>query len=216
MFAKASGAAIENLAAENVLVLAAKALAAFQETLWTQPSAFDKLRNALLHGNQASIDQYPAAASRGLSIFFGKGQCNICHHGPAFTTGEFASIGRPFFLAKGGVDKGRYGGIQAVRQSPFNRLGKYNDDPRPGASILTRQVRLLPRNWGEFKVPSLRNISRTAPYMHDGSLASLTDVVRHYSELNEDRLHTDKQAFLRALHLNSSEIADLVAFLQTL
>jgi cytochrome c peroxidase len=216
LFAVATGTGHGGLAAESVLVLAAKSLAAYQETLWTPLSRFDQLGQALRRGDRAGIATYPAAAARGLKIFIGKGQCNVCHHGPAFTNGEFASIGRPFFVKGGTVDKGRYGGIQAVKLSPYNRMGNYNDDPRPQASVLTRQVRLLPRNWGEFKVPSLRNISRTAPYMHDGSLASLADVVKHYSELDEGRLHTEGEAFLRALNLSTKEASDLVAFLKTL
>ena len=48
-------------------------------------------------------------------------------------------------------------------------------------------MELQHRNFGEFRVPGLRNVALTAPYMHNGSLASLRDVVKHYSELNEDR-----------------------------
>ena len=50
------------------------------------------------------------------------------------------------------------------------------------------------RNFGEFKVPGLRNVAHTAPYMHNGSLATLADVVRHYSELSPDRLHSDGES----------------------
>jgi cytochrome c peroxidase len=59
-------------------------------------------------------------------------------------------------------------------------------------------------------------VALTAPYMHDGSLASLRDVVKHYSELNEDRLHADGEKILRPLRLTEDEIKDLVEFLQTL
>ncbi len=73
------------------------------------------------------------------------------------------------------------------------------------------------RNFGEFKVPSLRNVALTAPYMHNGSLATLADVVRHYSELSLDRLHSDGEAMLlKPLRLSARESADLVAFLETL
>ena len=67
-----------------------------------------------------------------------------------------------------------------------------------------------------FKTPGLRNVERTAPYMHNGSLASLRDVVRHYSEINPDRLHADGQRVLKPLHLSAGEIDDLVAFLESL
>jgi cytochrome c peroxidase len=72
------------------------------------------------------------------------------------------------------------------------------------------------RNFGEFKVPSLRNASFTAPYGHDGQLATLADVVRHYSELNLDRLHADGEQLLKPLRLSAREQADLVVFLETL
>ena len=80
----------------------------------------------------------------------------------------------------------------------------------------TRHVEAQHRNFGEFKVPSLRNVARTAPYMHNGSLATLADVVRHYSEVDEDRLHADGERILKPLHLTDAERADLIAFLESL
>ncbi len=66
-------------------------------------------------------------------------------------------------------------------------------------------------------MPSLRNVARTAPYMHNGSLATLADVVRHYSEVSEERLHgMPGQRLVRPLRLTPEEQADLVAFLETL
>jgi cytochrome c peroxidase len=77
-------------------------------------------------------------------------------------------------------------------------------------------VALEHRNFGEFKVPSLRNLESSAPYMHNGSVASLRDVVRRYSEISPDRLHSDSEQILKPLRLTESEIADLTAFLETL
>lgn len=62
----------------------------------------------------------------------------------------------------------------------------------------------------------LRNVALTAPYMHNGSLATLADVVRHYSELDLDRLHADGESLLKPLRLTGGEAADLVAFLESL
>jgi cytochrome c peroxidase len=62
----------------------------------------------------------------------------------------------------------------------------------------------------------LRNVARTAPYMHNGSLATLRDVVRHYSEIDEDRLHADGERILKPLRLSTAESDDLVAFLESL
>jgi cytochrome c peroxidase len=78
-------------------------------------------------------------------------------------------------------------------------------------------VEPLHRNWGEFRVPSLRNVAETAPYMHNGSLATLEAVVRHYSEVDIERLHGDDGARLvRPLRLSPQEASDLVSFLKTL
>jgi len=117
---------------------------------------------------------------------------------------------------RGGVDNGRYAGIQRLRADPHNLLGRDNDDASGASAEKTRHVRLQPRNFGEFKVPSLRNVAKTAPYMHDGSLPTLADVVKHYSELNEDRLHTEGERILRPLRLSPQAAADLVAFLESL
>jgi len=200
----------------TVLVNVAKALAAYQETLTTGKTPFDHFRDALATGDRDALARYPASAQRGLKLFIGKGKCHFCHFGPNFTTGEFHDIGMPYFIGKGQVDPGRYGGIKAVKSSRFNLLGPYNDDPKKSTAGPTRQVLLLHRNWGGFRIPSLRHVAETAPYMHDGSLATLADVVRHYSELNEERLHATGEQLLRPLHLTAGEIDDLVAFLRSL
>ena len=111
---------------------------------------------------------------------------------------------------------GRYGGIKLLRASRYNLLGPFNDDPDRRTAGFTRHVRLTPKNLGEFRVPSLRNVSETAPYMHDGSKATLEAVVRHYSKIPEEHLRQDSEKLLRPLNLTDAEITDLVAFLKTL
>jgi cytochrome c peroxidase len=201
---------------DAVTINAGKALAAFQETLVSGRTPFDDFRDALERGDAQAANRYPDAAQRGLKIFAGKGNCSLCHFGPNFTNGEFADIGIPFFVAPGRVDPGRYGGIGKLQESRANLLGAYNDDPVRSSATGTRHVRIEHRNWGEFRVPSLRNVARTAPYMHNGHLATLRDVVRYYSELDEDRLHADGEKILRPLRLSDAEVDDLVAFLETL
>jgi cytochrome c peroxidase len=202
---------------ERVVVDMAKALAAFQATLGWPRSPFDEFRDALMAGDAARAARYPLSAQRGLRLFIGAGRCTVCHAGPAFTNGEFADIGRPFFLPGGGVDPGRHGGLQQLKDSRMTRLGPHDDagraDPR---AVPIRHVMLQHRNFGEFRVPGLRGVACTAPYMHDGSLPRIEDVVRHYSELDEDRLHADGQAVLRRLDLSADQASDLAAFLRTL
>jgi cytochrome c peroxidase len=111
---------------------------------------------------------------------------------------------------------GRHGGIKALLASRYNLLGRFNDDPARSTATSTRHVRLEHRNFGEFKVPSLRNLARTAPYMHNGSLRTLREVLRHYSELDENRLHADGERILVALRLSEQETDDLLAFLDSL
>ena len=82
--------------------------------------------------------------------------------------------------------------------------------------MATRHVIIEPRHFGEFRVPGLRQLVHTAPYMHDGSLASIEDVVQHYSALNEERLHADGERILRRLDLTLQQAADLAAFLRSL
>jgi len=210
------GRAPQSVPSETVLVDVAKALAAYQETITSGRTPFDRFRDALKKRDKAGIAAYPAAAKGGLRIFVGRGKCTICHFGPNFTNGEFHNIGLGYFVARGRVDKGRYGGIEILKTSRYNLLGPFNDDKTRATAGFTKRVRQHPANWGAFRVPSLRNLVATAPYMHDGSKATLTEAVRHYSELNEDRLHQTGEKLLKALKLSRREIADLVTFLETL
>lgn len=194
----------------------AKALAAYQATLASPRSPFDDFRDALQRGDTRAAGRYPLAAQRGLRLFIGPGRCSTCHAGPLFSNGEFADVGVPFFTATG-VDPGRHGGLQRLLASRHNRLGPHNDaggtDPR---AVGTRHVLVEHRHFGEFRVPSLRQLRHTAPYMHNGSLATLEAVVQHYSQLDETRLHTDGERILRRLDLSPQQAADLLAFLLSL
>ncbi|MBI5721753.1 MAG: c-type cytochrome [Burkholderiales bacterium] len=201
----------------ELVVQMAKALAAYQATLRSPRTAFDRFRDALVRGDRAGAARYPLAAQRGLRLFIGEARCSVCHAGPAFTNDEFADTGVPFFVARG-ADAGRHGGLAKLLTSRMNRLGEFNDageraDPR---ALLTRHLKIEPRHFGEFRVPGLRQLTRTAPYMHNGSLATLEAVVRHYDRLDEERLHADGERILRRLNLRDEQAADLVAFLRTL
>lgn len=199
---------------ERVAVDAAKALAAYLETLVSGATPFDRWRDALARGEDDPA--YPAAARRGAKLFVGVGQCAACHVGPLFSNREFHDIGVPYFTAGGGVDAGRHAGIQRLRQARYGLLGRFNDAPAQSERRPVQHVALQPRNFGEFRVPSLRNLVGSAPYMHNGSKTTLHDVVRHYSELDQERIHADGERLLKPLHLAAAEIDDLVAFLVSL
>jgi cytochrome c peroxidase len=204
---------------ETVLVNVGKVLAAFQETLSTGRASFDDYRDAVASGDRIAMSHYPESAKRGLKLFLGRAQCSVCHIGPNFTNGEFHDIGISHFVERGRVDKGRYGGIEQLRRSPFNLLGKYNDDPKraDGASALSaKHVAAEHRNFGEFRTPSLRQLMHTAPYMHNGSMGSLREVVQYYNTINVERLHADGESILKPLGLSEREVTDLVVFLESL
>ena len=71
-----------------------------------------------------------------------------------------------------------------------------------------------PADIGRFKTPTLRNIELTAPYMHDGSLTTLADVIDYYDKGGNNNRYLDAKIF--PLHLSSQEKADLEAFLRAL
>ena len=209
-----------------------KALAAFQETLVSGRTSFDDFRDALARGDRRAAARYPLAAQRGLKLFVGRAGCSTCHFGPTFSNGEFDTVGIAVRNADGRFDWGRYDGIKALQSSRFNLLGRYNDDATRANAVATQHVRLDREAYGAFKVPALRNVALTAPYMHNGSLATLADVVRHYSTIDDVKLaialsaphHEPEGEFvptpvtsvLRTLDLTDGEVADLVAFLETL
>ena len=204
------------LSEEQNLVNVGKLLAAYIETLTTGKTPFDRFRDALAAGNEAAAATYPEAAQRGFRIFAGKGKCNFCHTGALFSNGEFHDAGVPYFVAADRVDDGRHGGIKALMQSPYTLAGPYSDDPKKTGAWKTRQLIRSHSNFGTFRVPSLRNVDLTAPYMHSGSLATLEDVVRHYSNIDLERLHADGELILQPLRLTKSESTDLVSFLLSL
>lgn len=217
---------------ETIFTNLGKALAAFQQTLVSGRTPFDDFRDALARNDRAAASRYPEDARRGLRLFVGKGQCNVCHVGPRFTNDEFDKVGIPVRAPDGVYDWGRYDGIKAVLASRFNRRSRHNDGVAKTNAVSTNHVSLNVEAYGAFKVPGLRNVVLTAPYMHDGSLATLRDVVRHYSEIDAVKLHIaaahphaepgeelpprPSESVLRTLNLDDREIADLVAFLESL
>lgn len=92
----------------------------------------------------------------------------------------------------------------------FQNIGQYMDYEDRGRERIT----LDPSDIGKFKVPTLRNIALTAPYMHDGSMASLEEVVDHFA--SGGLPHPNKSPFLTNFALSMQEKADLIAFLRAL
>ncbi len=204
---------------EVLTVTVAKALAAFTETLRSPRTPFDRYRDAVLKQDWAAADRYPAAAERGFKLFVGKANCIACHAGPNFSNGEFADTGVGHFIRVPGrnseVDTGRHGGVSKVMHDRYNLLGMFSDTA-PSTTTHTRYVKHHHALFGQFKVPSLRELTKTGPYMHDGRLNTLRDIVLHYSTIPADRLHADGEKSLRALELTDTQIDELVSFLESL
>ena len=92
----------------------------------------------------------------------------------------------------------------------FENNGLYINYADSGRMRLTH----LPEDRAKFKVPTLRNIALTAPYMHDGSFATINDVLEHYN--NGGKNHINKSNFVKPLLLTTQEKQDLINFLHSL
>ena len=195
-YAAVFGRSVSATSAEDVLVDAAKALAAYQETIVSPRTSFDDYRDALSGGDVAAQARYPAAAQRGLALFVGAAGCSTCHSGPAFTDGAFHATG------SSRRDLGRADGIAGLLASPYSLPGRFNDDPEHRSHWLPQDLRASPGTRGAFRTPTLRGLMLTAPYMHDGAHAGIDAVLRHHPR--------------NGLRLTRAQRADLAAFLATL
>ncbi|HEX2252969.1 MAG TPA: cytochrome c peroxidase, partial [Thermoanaerobaculia bacterium] len=200
--------------ADVVFTNLGKALAAFERTLVVRDTALDRFVMALRDGGGVSaMPGFSAAAVRGLQLFVGRGQCTLCHSGPLLGDGEFHDLGIAL-TANHRVDPARHRGVLELLQSPFTKAGPHADAPSPTAPIhfLRQQTDQL----GQFKTPSLRGVADTAPYMHDGRFATLEEVVRFYDTRENASPLGHPTTLLQPLGLREDEVADLVAFLESL
>ena len=162
--------------AEPTLDGVMKAIAAFERTLLSGSTAFDRYE---WDGEKTALSD---RAVRGIALFRGKARCSTCHIGTNFTDEKFHNLG-----AGEGVGQ--------------------ND---PGRAAVTNES----EDFGKFKTPTLRNITLTPPYMHDGSLATLEDVIAFYERGGRPNPNLDKE--IKPLQLTDAEKADLLEFLKSL
>jgi cytochrome c peroxidase len=183
----------------------AQALAAFERTIISARSPYDR------YHDERDDTAISPAARRGETLFFSQPlSCFRCHGG---------------FTFSGGVDfDGRHGG-----DVEFHNTGLYNladalsyPPPNTGVYEFTRK----PEDVGKFRAPTLRNIAVTAPYMHDGSAATLADVIAHYAAggrtvaagqyrgVGHDNPH--KSPVVRGFAISAEQREDLIAFLRSL
>lgn len=200
LFAQAFPADTDPVNFDNIV----KALASFGRGLNSFNSPFD-------HYEAGDANALSDSAKRGLNLFFSeKTECFHCHDGMNFTQSS-------------------YDRTQTFANTVFFNNGLYNIDgkggyPEGGQGIY--EITAKPEDMGRFRPPTLRNIALTAPYMHDGSIATLEDVVRHYNAGGRDitsgpnagdgRLNPNKSSFVRPIGLTEQEIQDLITFLESL
>ena len=201
-------------AVTGIFVNVGKSIAAFERRIVAGDSPFDRFVAGIRERDLAKIAALDESARRGAKLFLAEAACVTCHDGPTFSDKEFHDIGIPPGDGGEADDPGRQRGIDLVRNDPFNGVGPWADDPE---SLMRYKIDLLPTHvhaGQEFKTPSLRNVAVTAPYMHHGQLATLEEVVRFYSTLEDARPRREK--ILRPLNLTDDEQRDLIAFLEAL
>ena len=182
-----------------------KALASFQRSLVSFNSPYDRYRY------QGESNAISAAAKRGEKLFNSERmECFHCHGGINFS------------------DSIKHENL-AFTETAFHNTGLYNIDgegsyppQNTGINEITHQA----EDMGRFKAPSLRNIALTAPYMHDGSVATLRDAIAHYQAGGRTIMVGEyagvgsanpyKSGFIKGFEITESEIEDLIAFLQSL
>lgn len=161
---------------DRILANFGKVMAAYERTLIRVRSPFDqKLEHFLNSATLGQEKQDPFYAD--LEVFVRRGRCTVCHKGPSLSDESFHNLG---LLEPGQtLDEGRAAGAAQTQADRFNSAGEYSDDPQAGAihqGSLANETGTL----GAFKTPSLRNVALTGPYMHNGSLATLDDVIEFY------------------------------------
>lgn len=136
-----------------------QAVMAYERTLRPDQTPLDRY----LAGNRSALS---SLASRGFEIFKGKGGCTNCHVGTVMTDASVDLATRLGVLREGGGTQG------------FHNLGVTNENDNVGRMAFSG----LDQDKGAFKTPGLRNVGLTAPYMHDGSLKTLDDVIEFYAK----------------------------------
>ncbi|MCH2132184.1 MAG: hypothetical protein MK116_00390 [Phycisphaerales bacterium] len=194
-----------------------KAIAAYEHRLISPPSPFDQFVAAMKAGDEEGMNILSPSARRGLVLFVGEAGCRQCHNGALLSDREFHNIGIPTAGEDLPSDAGRWEGIRLLKENPFRANGTYSDAPDSQRGRSTGSVIRNSEHWGAFRTPSLRNLNRTAPYMHHGQFATLADVLGYYNTL-EDMVVVDhhQETVLQPLDLSPEQLADLEAFLLSL
>jgi len=187
------------------ITFAWRAIAAFERTLVSDPRnvPYDRY----IAGEAAAL---APEAIQGLKLFHGKANCIQCHNGPLASDQKFHALGVPE------NDLIRTDALAQITHR-YQQYSKGMD--RDGYAHADRDQGLYygtknPADKGAFRVPSLRELKYTAPYMHSGVFATLAEVVEFYNQGGGE--HPNKSALLQPLNLTAAEKRALVAFLESL
>jgi cytochrome c peroxidase len=187
-----------------------KALAAYETKLVSRDAPLDRY----VGGDKSALS---ARAVKGLRLFTGKAGCIGCHSGTHFSDDKFHVTGVPQKVGEHvpDTDEGHFADVGGMLKSAFNGAGLYSDDPATGGMKLN-EAATNEEEKGKFRTKSLRQIGVTGPYMHNGSMKSLEEVVAFYNQGGAaDGFAGTKDALLVPLNLTASEQADIVEFLNT-
>ena len=185
-----------------------KALAAFERTRLSTEAPFDRF----LHGDEKALN---ASQRRGWALFTGKARCGNCHtYDPAlplFGDNRFHNTG----VAAGKQDFNQLArraaeSAAAGNKAEIDRLALETDYSELGRFLVTQKREDI----GAFKTPFLRDVLLTGPYMHDGSVETLWDVIEFFNRGGERNPFLDAE--MKQLGLTASEVDDLVNFLGAL
>jgi cytochrome c peroxidase len=214
---------VENEAATQITSIAlnaAKAIAAFERGLIAVESPFDRFARIVVSNPHSPVESAFSAdfAERelaGLKVFLGRGQCILCHSGPAFSDQQFHNVGVPDTELK--PDLGRLTGIQLLRASLLScRAGKLPQTDSESCREQPWLNDLSLQTIAAFKTPSLRNVAMTAPYGHNGSLPTLRHVLKRYQDRQGRSFIGQRELTSIRLDLSDGDIEVLEHFLNSL
>lgn len=201
----------DRLIVNTIISNVGKALHAYERKLISRNSPFDRY----VMGERDAIS---SAAKRGLRLFIGKAACITCHSDTAFSDNDFHNTGVPQAVGANvpASDTGRYEDLPKVLSGTFNGASRYSDDPAAGMAKLANLMQHEDQK-GQFRTKSLRNVAVTGPYLHNGSLRTLAEVIHYYNVGgSQSGFSGSKDARIVSLNLSSADEADLAEFLKTL
>lgn len=188
-----------------------KTIAAYERKLLPGFSRYDHYVDGVISGSHQSLTLLNRDEIAGLKLFIGKAQCINCHNGPLLTNHEFHNTGIPP-VSNQFASYGRAQGIWKAMADTFNCVGTYSDASEDDCAEL-KYTRTGHELVGTHKVPTLRNVANTGPYMHAGQFSTLYQVIDHYNHAPQAAVGENET---NPLNLSKMEKNQLIKFLRTL